>query len=96
MKTIRSVITTHPARSRRENEEDMYGVSVTLVGNKKGVYIDPTNCNACVDYTLAVNYKDVNMFGVNNLAIERTEDGTMRIFQAGGYNRIRGLFCDLY
>lgn len=65
-------------------------------GNKYGVYIDPVNCNAYVDYTQAVNYKDINICGVNGLVIERGEDGTMKIIQAGGYNRMRGLFCDLY
>lgn len=74
----------------------MNGIGITLIGNKEGVYIDPRNCEAYVDYTKAGNYKSVNMYGVNNLVINREEDGTMKIIQAGGYNRIRGLFVDLY
>ena len=74
----------------------MNGIGITLIGNKEGVYIDPGNWNAYVDYTKAINYKDVKMYGVNNLVINREADGTMKIIQAGGYNRMRGLFCDLY
>ena len=71
-------------------------MSITLIGNKEGVYIDPTTCNAYVDYMKAENVDDVKFFGVNNLVIHRNDDGTMRIVQAGGYSRIRGLFVDLY
>lgn len=71
-------------------------MKITLIGNKRGVYINPVDNNAFVDYNKAVNIKDVNLFGVNNLVIRRNEDGGLKIVQAGGYNRIRGLFTDLY
>ena len=71
-------------------------MNVTLIGNKKDVYIDPRNNNAYVDYLKAVNFKDVNMYGVNNLVIKRDDCGNLKIIQAGGYNRMRGLFVDMY
>lgn len=39
------------------------------------------------------NAKEVNWDGVNNVIVDEDEN---RIFQAGGYNKDRGLFCDLY
>lgn len=69
---------------------------ITLIGNKEGIYIDPRNCNAYVNYNKAINVNDVNFFGVNNLVISIGNNGEMKIIQAGGYNRIRGLFVDLY
>ena len=71
-------------------------MTVSLIGNKRGVYIDPRNNNAVVDYASAVNMSEVKMYGVNHLVIERFDDGAMRIVQAGGYNRMRGLFVDMY
>ena len=69
---------------------------ITLTGNKSGVYIDSKTCSACIDYEKAVNIQDINLFGVNNLVIKRGKDGSLKIIQAGGYNRIRGLFVDMY
>lgn len=71
-------------------------MTITLIGNKDGIYIDPKNNNAMVDYKTCTNYGEVKMFGVNNLVIRREADGTMKIVQTGGYNRFRGLFVDLY
>ena len=71
-------------------------MSITLIGNKEGVYIDARNNNAIVDYEKAVNINEVKMFGVNHLVIDRNEKGEMKIIQAGGYNRTRGMFVDLY
>lgn len=71
-------------------------MNITILGEKEGIYIDPKNCNAFVDYTKAINYKDVKMYGVNNLVIRRYKDGTTKIIQAGGYNRLKGLFVDMY
>ena len=70
-------------------------MTITLLGNKDGVYIDTSN-NANVNYEDALNIHDVKLFGVNNLVIRRNDDGKMKIVQAGGYNRFRGLFTDLY
>lgn len=41
----------------------MNGISIALIGNKKGIYINPVNCNACIDYTKAENYRDIKMDG---------------------------------
>lgn len=71
-------------------------MTVTLIGNKKDVYIDARNNNARVDYINALNYKDVKMFGVNHLVIRRSNSGELTIVQASGYNRFRGLFVDMY
>lgn len=71
-------------------------MKIGLIGNKNGVYIDPRNNNACVDYTRAVNFTKVNFDGVNHLIINRKDDGELTIVQAGGYNSERGLFTDLY
>ena len=71
-------------------------MTITLLGNKDGVYINPVNNSAHVNYEEALNFKDVKLFGVNNLVIRRNDDGKMEIVQAGGYNRLRGLFTDLY
>ena len=68
---------------------------VTLIGDKKDIYINPVNCNAFVDYTKSVNYDAVNLDGVNNLAVVR-RDNQMKIIQAGGYTPDSGLFVDLY
>lgn len=71
-------------------------MTITLVGNKSGVYIDPRTCNACVDFTKATNYDDVKFLGVNHLVIRRNDDGSLKIVQAGGYTVRRGMFVDLY
>lgn len=70
----------------------------TLIGNKKGIYIDETNCNAYIDYTQAVNYRDIKPIikDVNTLVIYRDEDGSTKIVQAGGYSPSKGLFVNLY
>lgn len=70
----------------------------TLIGNKKGIYIDATNCNAHIDCTQAVNYRDIEPFikDVNTLVIYRDENGSTKIVQAGGYSLSRGLFVNLY
>ena len=77
-------------------EKEVATMWVSLIGNKDGVYIDPKNCNAAVDYEKAVNFKDVKMFGVNRLVIKRLDNGDLKIVQAGGYNRFRCLFVYLY
>lgn len=71
-------------------------MTISLVGNKSGVYIDPRTCNACVDFTKAANYGDVKFLGVNHLVVRRNEDGSTQIVQAGGYTMRRGMFVDLY
>jgi len=75
-------------------------VSVTLVGNKDGVYIDCRNCNARVDFEQAENYSDVDMQDVNHLVIVRLykpyRGYVMRIVQASGYSLDRGSFIDMY
>ena len=75
-------------------------VSVTLVGNKDGVYIDCRNCNANVDFEQAENFADVNMQDVNSLVIVRSYKAgrgyVMRIVQASGYSLDRGSFVDMY
>ena len=75
-------------------------VSVTLVGNKDGVYIDSRNCNAYVDYEEAENYSEVDMQDVNHLVIVRLykpyRGYVMRIVQASGYSLDKGLFCNMY
>ena len=70
-------------------------MKITLLGNKDGVYIDSYN-NAYVNYEEALNIQDVKLFGVSNLVIRRYDDGKMKIVQAGGYNKLRGFFTDLY
>lgn len=74
----------------------VHGLPVTLIGNQDGVYINPVNCNAYVDYTKATNYGLVNMEGVNHLVIRRSESGEMKIIHAGGWTPDRGLFVDMY
>ena len=75
-------------------------VTVTLVGNKDGVYIDCRNCNAYVDYEEAENFAEVNMQDVNHLVIVRLykpyRGYVMRIVQASGYSLDRGSFIDMY
>lgn len=75
-------------------------VSVTLVGNKDGVYIDSRNCNAHVDFEQAENFAEVNMQDVNHLIIVRLykpyKGYVMRIVQASGYSLDRGSFIDMY
>ena len=75
-------------------------VSVTLVGNKDGVYIDSRNCNAYVDFEQAENFAEVNMQDVNHLVIVRLyrpyRGYVMRIVQASGYSLDRGSFIDMY
>ena len=70
-------------------------MKIGLIGNKNGVYIDPRNNNAYVDYTKAVNFAEVDFEGVNHLVVNRNDDGELTIIQAGGYNSERGLFTDL-
>lgn len=71
-------------------------MKVTLIGNKNGVYIDPTNNNALVNYTKAVNAASVDFDGVNHLVVRKEDNGDLIIVQTGGYSSKRGLFTDLY
>lgn len=71
-------------------------MTVTLYGNKDGVFIDPRNCNAYVFYSSARNYSEVDMEGVNHLVIRREGYGEMYITQASGYTYDRGMFIDMY
>lgn len=75
-------------------------MKITLVGNKTGVYIDPVDNNAYIDYTKSENYADVNFAGVNNIVVTRFVKAyrgeVLRIVQAGGYTADRGLFVDCY
>lgn len=75
-------------------------VTVSLTGNKDGVYIDSRNCNAYVDFEQAENFAEVNMQDVNHLVIVRLykvgRGYVMRIVQASGYSLDRGLFIDMY
>ena len=75
-------------------------VTVSLIGNKDGVYIDSRNCNAYVDYEEAENYSEVDMQDVNHLVIVRLykpyRGYVMRIVQASGYSLDKGLFCNMY
>lgn len=71
-------------------------MQVTLIGNKKGIYIDPRNNNAFINWEKAKNIKQIKMFGVNHLVVRRFKDESLLIVQAGGYNRFRGLFVDSY
>lgn len=70
-------------------------MQVTLIGDKTNFHISPVNCNASVDYRMAINYETVNMDGVNNLVITNSKD-QIKIIQAGGFTPDRGLFVDLY
>lgn len=70
--------------------------SVELVGNKRGIYINPVNCEAHINPKDCINYQSVNFEGVNNIVVYRENDGTMWICQAGGYTYDRGLFVDCY
>ena len=68
----------------------------TISGNKRGLYIDPRNCQTFIDVTKAENYKSIDFEGVNGVHIYRHDDGKFYIAQAGGYTYKRGLFSDLY
>lgn len=70
--------------------------SATVSGNKRGLYIDPRNCQTFVNVTKAENYKYIDFEGVNEVHIYRYNSGKFFIAQAGGYSCERGLFCDLY
>lgn len=71
-------------------------MKVTLIGNSNGVYVDSRNCNAYVDYTVAENYKNVNMDAVNHLVVRREDDGKMHIVQANGWSPEEGVFNRMY
>lgn len=68
----------------------------TVSGNKRGLYIDPRNCETFIDVTKAENYESIDFEGVNKVHIYRHDSGKFCIVQAGGYSEERGLFCDLY
>lgn len=70
--------------------------SATVSGNKRGLYIDPRNCQTFVNVTKAENYRYIDLKGVNSIHIYRHDNGKFFIAQAGGYTCERGLFCDLY
>lgn len=70
--------------------------SATIAGNKRGIYIDPRNCEAFIDVTKAINYSGIDFEGVNGIHVYRYNDGRFFIAQAGGYTQERGMFCDLY
>ena len=77
----------------QKGDMEMY---IALTGNKSGVYIDPVNCNAHIDYRNAININDVDVSDANNLVIHRYEDGRIKIIQVGGYSKERGLSVDMY
>lgn len=68
---------------------------VTLIGDKTGVFVNPVDCGAAVDYEKTANFAAVQMDGVNNLVVANW-DSQMKIIQAGGFTPDRGLFNDLY
>lgn len=74
----------------------MTALHISIIGNKEGIYIDPKDCNAYVDYEKAINFKNVNMLGVNHLVIDRSRNGHMKIVMATGYWFSRGMFTDNY
>jgi hypothetical protein len=69
---------------------------ITLIGNKKDIYIDPTNCRCYIDYACADNYNKINFDGVDSLIVNRDENENLHIVQTGGWTSDRGLFVDLY
>jgi len=71
-------------------------ITISIVGNKHGVYIDSRNCNAYLDITRAENYDCIDFTGVNHVVVYRYDDGKFYISSTGGYTEERGLFCDLY
>ena len=71
-------------------------ITVKLIGNKSGIYIDACNCNAYMNIREAENFTAIDFTGVNNVVVYRFEDGRFFIAQAGGYTEERGIFVDLY
>lgn len=71
-------------------------MKAAIIGNRRGIYISPFDNEAFVVPSQIVNYDDVNMEGVNNVVIRRSDSGEMKIVQAGGWTCDRGMFVDLY
>lgn len=74
-------------------------MKITLIGNDNGIYINPTNNNAYIDYDLSENFEEVKndgLDGVNHLVIRRENDGKMKIVQVNGWTATDGIFNRLY
>ncbi len=70
-------------------------MNITIVGNKENLKVDPKNPEV-IDYKKALNYKQVNMIGVNSIVVRRFDDESIIITQTAGYSRLRGFFVDVY
>lgn len=71
-------------------------VTITVIGNKQGIYIDPIDNYAYINICKCINYNSINFEGINHVVVYREESGEMWICQAGGYTYDRGLFIDSY
>ena len=67
-----------------------------ITGNKENIYIDPCTATAFIDMRNALNYKDIDIKGVNNICIHRYENGNFYIFAVGGYTPESGIFTHNY
>lgn len=68
----------------------------TITGNRDGIYINPCNNTAFIDIRNALNYKDIDFSGVNNICVHRYDNGDFYIFATGGYTPEKGLFTQQY
>lgn len=70
--------------------------TIKLIGNKEGIYINPVNCDACIELEGAVNFEKVSLEGANNVVVYRNQQKEYWISEVGGYTEERGFFCDIY
>lgn len=71
-------------------------ITASVTGNKKDIFINPSNCEACINPYKATNAGIIDFKGVNHAAINRDKDGSFYIFQTSGYTYDKGMFCDMY
>lgn len=71
-----------------------------VLGNTEHFYIDPKNCETLIPVgrlEKAENWSQIkDKDSINGIVIFVEPDQTMNVVQAAGYNRDRGMFCDLY
>ena len=71
-------------------------MTVNIVGDRTGIYVNPVNCNAYIDIEQAINDDKIKLDGVNNATVYRYPDGKFFIAQIGGWTYDRGLFWETY
>lgn len=69
-------------------------MKVSVLGNRKGIYIDPRDCMAYLDVSEAGNYDKVRHDFIY-ATVRREDNGSFNLVQIQGYNPTEGVFIEM-